>query len=88
MRVRGRRRLQLTAFKLKFEFLLGAGGSATAGRAAQHPFTTRPKELDADYVPSGFCEETAPGVFEREWTKADVSINCNSWTAQIQMKRS
>lgn len=54
---------------------------------AKHPFT-RPNELDADYgVPQGFCAETAPGsgVFERRWTKADVSIDCNDFTAEIKM---
>ena len=52
---------------------------------ATHPFT-RPKELEADYgVPQGFCEETKPGVFERKWSKADISINCNDFTADIKM---
>ena len=52
---------------------------------AKHPFT-RPKELDADYgTPQGFCKETKPGVFERKWSKADISINCNDFTADIKM---
>ena len=53
---------------------------------AKHPFT-RPKELDADYgVPLGFCSETSPGIFERKWSKADIMINCNDFTAEINMK--
>jgi hypothetical protein len=48
---------------------------------------TRPKELDADYgTPLDFCTETSPGVFERKWTKADVSLDCNDFAAKIQMK--
>ena len=48
---------------------------------------TRPKELDADYgTPIDFCTETSPGVFRRKWTKADVSLDCNDFTAKIQMK--
>lgn len=48
---------------------------------------TRPKELDADYgTPLGLCKETATGVFSRGWTKATVSLNCNTWKGSIQMK--
>ena len=34
--------------------------------------------------------ETAPGsaVFARSWTKADVSLDCNTGTAVIAMKQS
>jgi hypothetical protein len=39
-----------------------------------------------DYgTPLGFCEEKQPGVFSRQWSKADVSINCNDFTAEIKM---
>ena len=36
-------------------------------------------------APLGFCKETKPGVFERKWSKADISINCNDFTADIKM---
>ena len=51
--------------------------------------TVFPPELKADYgVPSGFCEETGPGsnVFVRQWTKAVVSMDCNTYTGTIAMK--
>jgi hypothetical protein len=32
------------------------------------------------------CKETALGVFSREWTKAIVSLNCNTWEGSIQTK--
>ena len=54
---------------------------------SKHPFT-RPEALDADYgSPIGFGRESStPGVFYRNWTKADISINCNDFTADIKMK--
>eukprot|EP01079_Euglenida_sp_SAG-EU17-18_P006453 gene6453-6223_t len=45
--------------------------------------------LDADYgEPTGLCDETAPGsgVFQRDWSKAFVQVNCNTWSADIRMK--
>ena len=33
-----------------------------------------------------FCAESAPGVFEREWTKANVRLDCNDFSADIKMK--
>jgi len=50
-----------------------------------------PPELNVDYgVPSGLCAETAngSGVFVREWSKATVQMDCNSWTPKIVMKTS
>lgn len=54
------------------------------------PFS-RPEQLDWDYgVPTGDspCAETTPGsgVFRRRWTKADVELDCNSFTSKITMK--
>ena len=47
----------------------------------------RPKALDTDYgVPVGECEETSSGVFEREWSKATVKMDCNSWEGTITPK--
>ena len=41
-------------------------------------------------VPQGLCKETANGsaVFVREWSKATIQMDCNSWTPTIQMKPS
>ena len=46
----------------------------------------RPAGLDADYgVPLGLVAETAPGsgVFRREWSKATVTLDCNTFNATI-----
>ena len=45
----------------------------------------RPPSLDVDYgVPVGLCAETSrPGVFERAWTKAHVSFDCNTWRGRV-----
>lgn len=49
----------------------------------------RPKELEVDYgVPvDESCHETAEGsgVFERAWSKAAVSMDCNVYAGKIQM---
>lgn len=48
-----------------------------------------PDVLKSDFgVPSGFCEETGAnsGVFTREWTKAKVSMDCNTYKGTITMK--
>eukprot|EP00759_Apiculatamorpha_spiralis_P046574 PhF_6_TR42883/c0_g1_i2/m.64969 len=47
-----------------------------------------PEELNLDYgTPIGLCQETAPnsGVFVRNWTKAAVKMDCNTWTPTITM---
>ena len=50
-----------------------------------------PELLDRDYgVPLGACSETSPGdsqVFAREWSKASVSLDCNTFEASIEMKQ-
>jgi hypothetical protein len=49
-----------------------------------------PEQINWDYgKPIGFCQETAPssGVFTREWTKASVKMDCNTWTPTIKLKR-
>ena len=48
-----------------------------------------PEQLGWDYgEPMGLCHETAPnsGVFTREWTKATVGMDCNTWAPTIKMK--
>ena len=46
--------------------------------------------LDADYgVPvEEICSETAAGsgVFVREWSKARIQMDCNSWTPKVTFK--
>lgn len=48
------------------------------------------KWLDADYgLPADeVCAETAPGsgVFRREWSKATVELDCNTWTPTATFK--
>ena len=50
----------------------------------------RPGELDVDYgVPlDDYCMETAPGsgIFQREWSKVHVEMDCNSFTATLNAK--
>ena len=74
-------------------FLLTRGpyawlGHGWLGCSQQYVF---PPALNADYgVPQGLCKETANGsaVFVREWSKATIQMDCNSWTPTIQMKPS
>ena len=55
---------------------------------------TRPRALDTDYgTPVGECTEVPDasgggesGVFVREWSKATVKMDCNTWTGDIAMK--
>ena len=48
-----------------------------------------PDQLNWDYgEPNGLCTETAPnsGIFTRDWTKATVQMDCNTWTPTITLK--
>ena len=48
-----------------------------------------PPEFNVDYgVPTNLCSETSPnsGVFTRDWTKATVQMDCNTYTGTITMK--
>jgi hypothetical protein len=51
---------------------------------------TRPPSLDVDYgtPTSGVCTETgaSSGIFVRNYTRADVTMDCNTFTASIVMK--
>ena len=52
------------------------------------PYTV-PEQINWDYdTPLGICKETAPnsGVFTREWSKASIKMNCNTWTPTITLK--
>ena len=33
--------------------------------------------------PLGLCQETAPGVFSREWSLGTATLDCNSYTASL-----
>lgn len=63
-------------------------GHGWLGCSKNYPF---PKEFNLDYGEpvDKICKETAPnsGVFTREWTKADVSMDCNTWTPTITWKK-
>ena len=44
-------------------------------------------ELMVDYgVPLAPYSETSPGVFTREWSKATISMDCNTYTPSFSMK--
>ena len=53
-------------------------------------FYVFPDELNVDYGEpvDQLCKETAPnsGIFTREWTKATVQMDCNTYTPTITMK--
>ena len=74
-------------------FLLVRGPFAWLGHAwlgCSHVYQF-PDALNVDYgepVGGALCAETKPGsgVFTREWTKASVSMDCNTWTPSIVMK--
>ena len=74
-------------------FLLARGdfsflGYAWAGCGSEDTYA-RPPGLDADYgTPLNFCSESAPGsgVFTRNFTQADVSLDCGSFRPDIRMK--
>ena len=50
----------------------------------------RPSQMDVDYgtPEEEYCRETAPGsgIFTREWSRASVKIDCNTWKPTITMK--
>ena len=51
-----------------------------------YPF---PQQLHADFgTPHGLCSETASGsgVFEREFSKANIKMDCNTGIPSIEMK--
>jgi len=47
----------------------------------------RPELLDTDFgVPTEKCQQVEKGIFKREWTKASITLNCNTFQADIKMK--
>ena len=65
---------------------LGCTGTSVPGFGGAAPYTS-PVDIPAllqDYgVPVGPYTETLPGVFQREWTKGSVSMDCNTYTPQF-----
>jgi hypothetical protein len=40
--------------------------------------------FDLDFgEPQGLCNQSAPGVFTRQWTSGPVTLDCNTWTADL-----
>ena len=69
-------------------FLLIRGPYAWFGNAWQgcNNIPKRRPEVDQDYgTPKGICTETHPGsgVFTRSYTRADITVDCNTWTGKI-----
>ena len=61
-------------------------GSGWQGCSLQYE---RPALLDRDFgAPLGLCAETAPnsGVFAREFSKSNVTMDCASWTPSFVWK--
>merc|ERR1711920_569626 len=59
----------------------------TAADGGGYPF---PPQLHEDFgTPMGLCAETTPGsgIFEREYSKASVKMDCNTGTPSITMKK-
>ena len=68
---------------------LGYGWIGCVGSATDQNLYTRPDELDEDYgEPTGLCVEDPDqaGRFTRDWTKATVSFDCNSWNGTVSLK--
>jgi hypothetical protein len=63
-----------------------AGGIPGAGY--EEARFVRPAELDRDYgVPTGHCGEVGESqVFERQYSKATVRLECRTWTGSVTMK--
>lgn len=58
----------------------------TQGQARRIQFQTdlRPSEFNLDYgEPLCSCVQTSPGVFVRQWTKANVTVDCNTLQGRI-----
>eukprot|EP01061_Rhynchopus_euleeides_P026720 TRINITY_DN43531_c0_g1_i1.p1 TRINITY_DN43531_c0_g1~~TRINITY_DN43531_c0_g1_i1.p1 ORF type:complete len:453 (+),score=152.80 TRINITY_DN43531_c0_g1_i1:179-1360(+) len=50
----------------------------------KRPTVKRPEALDVDYgSPVGLCRETSPSVFERDFTKTHVKLDCSTYTGTL-----
>eukprot|EP01043_Picozoa_sp_COSAG02_P093669 COSAG02_NODE_30166_length_556_cov_0.737418_2_plen_99_part_00 len=74
-------------------FLLIRGKYAYLGNGwtgCGHFYEYPAEQFNADYgEPLGLAKETAPdsGIFVREWSKATIKMDCNSYTPTITMKQ-
>jgi hypothetical protein len=63
-------------------------GCSSGSQTGQEMYP-RPPQLDVDYgVPTSTCSETVPGqsgVFVRSYSNAAVSMDCNTYIANITM---
>ncbi len=60
----------------------------TANKTRRIQFRTdlRPAEFNADYgEPLCSCVEAAPNVFVRQWSKANVTVDCNALEGKIDL---
>ena len=60
----------------------------TKGQARRIQFQTdlRPEEFNADYgEPLCSCVQQAPGVFVRQWSKANITVDCNALEGRIEL---
>jgi hypothetical protein len=56
----------------------------TGWQNATTPTVALPPQLTRDYgEPTSVCVETTPNVFQRNYTRAQVTLDCNSFTASI-----
>ena len=62
---------------------IGSGWAGTCSGFMADPFW--PPVLDADVgAPlTPFFNETAPGVFNRSWTRVDVGFDCTAWKGSL-----
>jgi hypothetical protein len=71
-------------------FLLVRGRYAYLGNGwtvCDHGYEYPAEQFNADYgEPLGLAKEAQGGVFVREWSKATVQMDCNSYTPTITFK--
>ena len=62
-------------------------GHGWAGNGVKYSQSWSPL-FDVDYgTPvTTSCRETQPGVFVRQWSKANVSLDCGQWRASIRLR--
>jgi hypothetical protein len=60
--------------------------TANQSRPISFRLDLRPPEFNEDYgVPTCSCVQTTPGVFVRSWSKANVTVDCNTLQGRIDM---
>ena len=66
-------------------FLIGRGPIAYVGYGWNGgPLPTYDPLFDSDVgEPVALCVQPQHGVFTRQWTSGNVTLNCNTWTAEL-----